>query len=226
MVDMMMPNRQNNRNSYILVKKSGKKVLNPEIEGLEVVFPYSGAWGNTCILHEPLPKFVNCRIHFVGNNGLVSMGKVSGHSMHTSNLSVRIETNNKLLIGNDFSCNGAQINIDVEPDTAVRIGNDVMISYGVQMRTSDAHAVVDLDGNPLNFAKDIIIGNHVWIAQNAFLAKGSIIPDNSIVGAASFVNKAFKQKGIIIAGTPACIKKKNINWLRDPASTAFKIRQK
>ncbi len=59
----------------------------------------------------------------------------------------------------------------------------------------------------------MIIGNHVWIGENALILKGVKIGDNSIVGAGSVVTKDVPNNSIV-AGNPARIIKNNINWER------------
>lgn len=66
----------------------------------------------------------------------------------------------------------------------------------------------------LNPNADIEIGNHVWIAQGVSILKGAKIPSNCIVGAKSLVNKKFEEVNCIIAGIPAKIIKRGVNWDR------------
>ena len=48
--------------------------------------------------------------------------------------------------------------------------------------------------------------------MNAVVLKNSEIKDNSVIGANAVVAKKFKEGNVIIAGNPAKILKKNINW--------------
>lgn len=201
----------NSNNVFVLIKEGNTKIYYPDIDGLNITFLGKN---NRCFIYEPITEFVNCNICFVGNNGYFEIKGINNHNFKITNLNIRIGSDNKIIVGNNFSCNGANINVDVETDIKLYIGNDVMFSYGIEIRTTDAHCIIDTEGHPINHAKDIIIGNHVWIAQNVFLSKGAIIPDNSIVGACSFVNKAFNKTNTIIAGNPAKICKEGVNWLR------------
>ena len=47
------------------------------------------------------------------------------------------------------------------------------------------------------------------------ILKNTKISDNSIIGAGAIVNKKFEEKNVIIAGVPAGIIKRNINWSID-----------
>lgn len=44
------------------------------------------------------------------------------------------------------------------------------------------------------------------------ILKGAYIPNNSIVGAMSLVNKAFDEQNIMLAGTPARIINHDVSW--------------
>ena len=44
--------------------------------------------------------------------------------------------------------------------------------------------------------------------------KNTKISNNSIVGAGTIINKKFEDENVIIAGVPAKIIKKNVNWNR------------
>ena len=66
----------------------------------------------------------------------------------------------------------------------------------------------------INPNTDIIINNHVWIGTRSLLLKGTVLPPNSVVGAMSLVNKTFEEPNSLIAGIPAKVIKRNINWSR------------
>ncbi len=97
----------------------------------------------------------------------------------------------------------------------ILIGKDCMFSTDVIFRTGDSHSIVDINGKRINEAKDIIIGNHIWIGNKVILTKGVEICDDSIVGTGSIVTKKFNKKGLLIAGVPAKEIKENVNWLRE-----------
>ena len=71
-----------------------------------------------------------------------------------------------------------------------------------------------LVGNRLNPAKDIIIDSHCWVGLNCIILKGSYIHSKCIVGAGSVCNKNYFETNCIIAGNPAKVAKKDINWDR------------
>ena len=97
----------------------------------------------------------------------------------------------------------------------VTIGRWCMFSRGIEIRTSDAHSLVDSKKRiRLNPAASIVIGDHVWVGVDALISKGTVIGEDSIIGAKSFVNKAFGEGNVVIAGTPAKIIRRGITWHR------------
>lgn len=71
-----------------------------------------------------------------------------------------------------------------------------MISFGVIIRPDDGHTIFSPESKQiLNYGKDIKIGNHVWLGEQVIILKGAVIPDNTIVGAKSLVNKQFQPGG-------------------------------
>lgn len=95
------------------------------------------------------------------------------------------------------------------------IEEDCMISNNVRI-WGDGHSVIDAHSKEiLNVpTKPIIVGNHVWLGERVTITKNAFIPDNCICGIASVVTKEFSEKCCLIAGNPAQIKKRGINWNR------------
>ena len=61
----------------------------------------------------------------------------------------------------------------------------------------------------LNPSKDIVLGKHVWIAQNVTILKGCHIGDDSVIGFGSIVTTSCNQ-GSVIAGIPTKVVKEGI----------------
>lgn len=110
---------------------------------------------------------------------------------------------------------GRPIQIALDEKTKIIIGSDCMISNNIQIRSSDSHSIVDLKNKRLNYAQDIVIGNHCWLGLNSILLKGTNIPNNSVVAAGSICTKKYDVENTILAGNPAKVVKHNINWDRE-----------
>ncbi len=125
----------------------------------------------------------------------------------------RVANNCRVDIGNRVVINGVTLYLQ-ESDSHVSIGDDSQLSWGIDIWCTDAHTIMDLEGEPINFAKYIEIGKHVWIGKDVKIGKNVKIADNSIVGWGSIVTKEFNEPNVIIAGVPAKIVKRGINWDR------------
>ena len=125
----------------------------------------------------------------------------------------RTANNCRVNIGNRVVINGVLLYLQ-EDNSSISIGDDSQLSWGVDVWCTDAHTITDLEGNPMNFAQSIEIGKHVWIGKDVKIGKTVKIADNSIVGWGSIVTRKFDEPNVIIAGTPAKIVRRGINWDR------------
>lgn len=153
-------------------------------------------------------------IKIFGNNNLIKIGDDNNFSK----LKFAVEDNGNIIeIGLD-SYIGSNTVLAALEGTVLKIGSGCMISDSCEMRTSDSHSLLSENGMRINYAKDIIIGNHVWIGLRTIILKGAIIPPDSVVSAKSVVC-AFDtnsiQNGCLIGGVPAKVIKRNINWCRE-----------
>lgn len=79
------------------------------------------------------------------------------------------------------------------------------------MRTSDPHLVYSADTmKRINASKDILVGDHVWIGQEALLLKGTTIGSGSIIGGGSVCAGKVIPSNCSWAGNPAKQISKNI----------------
>ena len=96
--------------------------------------------------------------------------------------------------------------------TSITIGEDCLFSSDIQLRTGDSHSILDLQGRRINASENIVIGDHVWIGTKAFLNKGAGVASHSIVGACAMVTKVFEEPHCVLAGVPARIVKREVDW--------------
>ncbi len=198
-----------NGNRLFLVKEDGTRVSVNKISGLNVVFQGSNSMVE---VHEPF-LFENCKF-VLGNNTCVKI-ESSIYSIVNFIVPCKMESCT-LSVGKNFSCIGCKLENHDERSLNVTIGDDCQFSYGVNIRTSDGHSIFDQTTKEiLNKPQSgVKIGNHVWIGTDVFILKDVEIPDNSVIGARSLVNKKYTEPNVIIAGSPAKIIKRNINWDR------------
>lgn len=116
-------------------------------------------------------------------------------------------------IGGNTTIEDAHIAV-TEPNSTISLGEDCMLSSGIDIRNGDSHSIIDIESkHRLNYARDISIRNHVWIGAHAQILKGVTIGSHSIVGVRSLVTKDIPEHSIA-AGTPAKVVKTNITWDR------------
>lgn len=115
---------------------------------------------------------------------------------------IRVKEGGAISFGDNFAISGTT---SIIASKSIRFGDEVQLSWNSQIMDSDAHKIYDTEGNWINPPREIIVGNHVWIASNTTVMKGSIIQDNTVVASNSLVNKAFTEGNCILAGQPAKI---------------------
>ncbi len=102
-----------------------------------------------------------------------------------------------------------------EPGSKILIGEDCMFANDIDIRSGDSHSIVDaVSGERLNFAEDVIIGRHVWIAPHVVVLKGVQIGDHSVIATGSIVTKSCPPNSLI-AGNPARVVRTGISWKRE-----------
>ena len=94
----------------------------------------------------------------------------------------------------------------------IEIGSDCLIAAETDVTVSDMHSIVDVaSGKRVNPARDVVIGEHVWIGQRAMILKGSHIEAGSIVGAGSIVTGHVPPNSLAV-GNPARVIRSGVTW--------------
>ena len=157
-------------------------------------------------------SITNCSIKFFGSRHRLSIAD----NVNLHDISIRFEDDNGLIIiGNNTTIEHG-CHLSSLEGTKIQIGSDCMLSNDIDIRTSDSHSILNEDGLRINPANDITIGNHVWIGVRSTILKGATIVDNCIIAACSLVtSKTNTDPNIILAGQPAKMVKKGINWHRE-----------
>lgn len=167
---------------------------------------------DNCISIDAGASLCNCKFYFKGNKNHLHVKCGS----HLENVTFWFEDdNNSIEIGESVTSEG-ELELAACESKSIKVGDDCMFSYGIHIRTTDSHSIIDYNGNRINLGADISIGNHVWIGAETMILKGSVIPDNCVVGAKSMVTSSLvSEDKSMIAGIPAKVLKTNINWKRE-----------
>ena len=168
------------------------------------------------------------KINLVGSNNIVDIGTNclltnTNIQLHGDDSKIIIEDNvrfmgpckiimggnSALIIKNNAGIRGVEFNLN---GAKIEVGELCMFSYGIVLRNHDSHKILEpKNGTVINPPKDIVLGRHVWIGENATILKGSHIGENSVIGFGSIVTKGCKP-GSVVAGCPAQVVKENISW--------------
>ena len=201
-------------NKIYLLKENGNKI--PLLEKAPIPIEIIGN-GNLCIIPETT-RWYNTKIVIQSNYSSFTMGIPSNEGVVGFEVNIKHGDHQKIDIGKGFSM-GSGLILALEENSQIEIGEDCMFSADLYILSSDGHVIKDKKtGKVINFGNKIKIGNHVWLGRYVKVIKNAIIPDGCIVGISSLVNKAFKKRNVIIAGTPAKIIKKDIIWERTSPS--------
>lgn len=129
-----------------------------------------------------------------------------------------IKDSGRVSLGNRTTCEG--LYILAQEGEGVHVGDDCMISFNVQARTSDAHGIYERSsGARINQPASVHVAHHVWVGSGAMLSKGTRIGQSSIVGANSFLSTQSYPAHSIIAGNPARVLREGIIWDRHLAAS-------
>lgn len=179
----------------------------------------------------PNPPFVNCtghgnrlimessatfgslgrpKVEFLGNNNTLHIGKncniKRGHYRFKGD-------GMTIAFGEKTTVNGAYI-LCLE-GASVTLGRDCMLSYEIEIRTSDAHSILDSTTmERVNPAQDVVLGDHVWVGKGVILMQGTQIAKNSIIGTRALVSGQFDEENVVIAGIPARVVTRGRTWDR------------
>lgn len=128
------------------------------------------------------------------------------------NLYIRFGNNGFCSIGKNTEIIEAKFYV---VDAKIEIGEDCLFSTEVILRTHDAHHIFDRNTHQrINYPKDILIGDNVWIAFRVTLLGGTNIGTGSVVGTNAITSSKFGNHQIIV-GSPARVVRENICWSRE-----------
>ena len=156
-------------------------------------------------------KIGNTKVYILGNNNTIAIGE----NCRILGSKLWIEDNNCVIkIGNNCSIEYAQFNV-TEDNSSITMGDDCFVSYDIDIRTGDSHSIIDTETDKrINYAKNVVIGNHVWILAKVTILKGVTIGNNIILGKNSIITSDCPSN-TLVAGIPAKIIKWNIDWKKE-----------
>ena len=196
---------RNIQENHSFISGKGNKLT---INGIRVKSRIQIRGCNNQVIVEKSAVLRNSLVKISGNNNIVRIGSksyVSGAELWVEDNECRLEIGNNSFVGHHshLAC--------TEDGSQLIIGDDGLISSYVQIRTGDSHSILDMEGNRINKAQSVIVGNHVWIGEGAKILKGVILEGDDIISTGAILTKSFG-KNLLIGGTPAKIIKENVKW--------------
>lgn len=97
----------------------------------------------------------------------------------------------------------------------VEFGADCMVGHGAEVTNSDSHSVIcQATGARLNPARDVVLGDRVWLGAGVYVTKGVRIGPDTVVAAGSRVFSDLPG-AVLAAGVPAVVKRTGVAWCRE-----------
>ncbi|MGO1590533.1 MAG: polysaccharide pyruvyl transferase family protein [Ancrocorticia sp.] len=149
---------------------------------------------------------------FTGNEGFVSIAETTKKRTGLR-FDLVIREKSSIRIGANVGAETKAL-VRASGGASVIIGNDCMLASNVEIATDEDHAIYDtVTGSRTNPARDITIGEHVWLGKHAAVSGGVTIGSGSIVGFRSIVTKDIPNN-VVAAGAPARVVRENVAWER------------
>lgn len=167
---------------------------------------------NNRIILNDMSQLNNIKIIIYGNNNIINIGKFC----YLQGCTLWCEDDNNVVILSEHTYIHNNTEIAVTEGKKCILGKDCLLSSDIKIRTGDSHTIYDIRTQKrVNEAKDIIIGDHVWIGNKVIILKGTKIAKNCIVATGAILTNQYNDENCCIGGIPARVIKKNINWNAD-----------
>lgn len=190
-------------------KKGGVEIINRGAILLNCRI-YSHGTGNRLIFNGK-GFFQNCEFILYGDQNTIEFGE----NCTARNGSFYTEDSRNMISTGENTHYAGIIHIACTESTRIEVGKNCLFSSDIMIRSGDSHSILNMQGDRINFARNVTICDHVWVGNRAIITKGAVIPEDSVVGTGAIVTRAFSDKNVVLAGVPAQIVKRDITWCHD-----------
>lgn len=152
-------------------------------------------------------RMYDCKIQIFGDGNRIYID----HDCVCKNMDIWISDGSVLNVGHNSHFTGA-IHLACLEGKTISIGRKCLFSNDITFRTGDSHVITDLVDNRINYGRDIIIGDHVWVGQQVVILKGANVGADTIVGTRSLVTNGEYPANVVLAGAPAKVVKEKVTW--------------
>lgn len=120
---------------------------------------------------------------------------------HTARANILIGYGSVLYIGEN-STFSSPANFILFEEKDIFVGRYAMFAENVTISNTDGHPIFDRDQKRINYGRDVIIGEHVWLGRGSEILKGAVVQSGATVGARSLVTSEIPPNAICV-GVPA-----------------------
>ena len=125
-----------------------------------------------------------------------------------------------LFVGAGMTSGGTKVWIE---DVGVLVGEDCMASWGVYLRATDTHGIVDLRARrAINPPGPVVLGRHVWLGQDVIVMPRVTVGDGAVLGARAVVTRDVPPCCVAV-GSPARVVRREVSWTRKSRPSAAAI---
>lgn len=174
----------------ILYNTSCNIIIEAPIKMGMIKFNYQRIWG---------PSIMNQQSEFNCSGKIIFKGK----GYFGTGTKICVTPNAILEFGDQFKV--ADL-VNIGCYNSIKIGAKCRIAHRCQLFDTNYHYLVDLDNRTIKRkTRSIVIGASCWICNSSTISPGTVLPDFTIVGSDSVVNKNYSNipKYSLIAGIPA-----------------------
>jgi hypothetical protein len=198
----------------MISKNTGHNIINaPNTPNIHILVQGNN---NTITISPDMPATTSIDLVLYGDDNIVQIGTIDRGNVHIcmGYGDGRKICRAKFITGDNNRMNGVSF-LMLEDDTRIIIGDNNRFSDGVDIRCTDDHSVLDENGNVLNRAESIIIGNGNWITRGVTILKNTVLLNESAIGTRSVFTRKMDKSNVIICGNPARVVRENIKLDRE-----------
>ena len=161
--------------------------------------------GNKVVLKSPV-SYVDIDFYLEGGASIHIGERLNGHSLF-----IHAARGSAVRIGHRADFNG-WVRLMLHEAGSLTIGDGCLFGSHVDVTISDMHSIIDIPtGARINPARNVVIGDRVWIGQRSMVLKGARIGSGSVIGAGSIVTRDIPPN-CAAAGNPAQVIRENVTW--------------
>ncbi|SFV65489.1 transferase, hexapeptide repeat family [hydrothermal vent metagenome] len=151
-------------------------------------------------------KLSGCKIEILGKNNILTIE--DGVNIRKTHIEI-IGENSQIYIGKNCII-GHESYLSAKEGKKLIIKEKCMLSRNVKLMTSDGHPIYQ-NNKIINHAKDIIINESVWLADNVTILKSVVVGNDCVIGINSTLTHSIESHTVAV-GNPAKVVKEGIRW--------------